>query len=179
MRPAAALVALVALLLAGCGFHLRGSSGAGTPPAAVTIVDQARLTATGNWLGGGPGELGRIFSETFADAGIPARDDAAVRVELLSEHIEKRVASVDATASAAEYQLDYTLTWRIRGSDGATLVDTTRLRLDRSYRHKADAIMGSAEEEGLLQRDLRRDAALQVLRRVNRLAAGVPDAPHP
>lgn len=161
---------LCACLLAGCGFHLRGSGGAA---ASVVVVDTAGQRGAGSWLGGGPGERARIVSETLRAGGITVHDGAAaagsVQLELIDERIEKRVASVDATASAAEYQLDYTLAWRARAPDGAVLVQDTRLRLDRSYRHKANAIMGSAEEEALLQRDLRRDAALQILRRLRQL----------
>lgn len=174
VRPALMAALLACLVLpAGCGFHLRGSAAAGSGgPANVSIVDLARQGSTGNWLGGGPGELARIVSETLQDGGIGIADGAPVQLELLSELIEKRVASVDATASAAEYQLDYALVWRARGSDGAALVNETRMTLDRSYRHKANAIMGSAEEEALLQRDLRRDAAMQILRRLQKLPAG-------
>jgi LPS-assembly lipoprotein len=188
---AAAGLALVlsALLLAGCGFHLRGSPAAtSAAPASVVILDTARQRGAGTWLGGGPGERARVISETLRAGGIAVIDGDAgtgsVQLELLDERIDKRVASVDATASAAEYQLDYTLAWRVRAPDGATLVKDTRLTLDRSYRHKTNAIMGSADEEALLQRDLRRDAALQILRRLRQLppvnvshAAGT-EAPH-
>lgn len=177
MRAAAGLALAFALLLAGCGFQLRGSD-AGRGPAAVVIDDTAaRASATASWLGGGPAELARLFTEIFDAGDVTVQEDAPVRVELVSERIEKRVASVDATASAAEYRLDYTLLFRVRGADGATLVPETRLRLDRSYRHKPDAIMGAAEEEALLQRDLRRDAAWQVLRRLRQLPASAGAVP--
>lgn len=180
-RALALALALCAWLLTGCGFHLRGSAATGTAaPASVVILDAARQRGAGTWLGGGPGERVRILSETLRAGGIAVQDgDAAgssVQLELIDERIDRRVASVDATASAAEYQLDYTLAWRVRGSDGAVLVPDTRLKLDRSYRHKANAIMGSAEEEAQLQRDLRRDAAMQILRRLRQLPPAIAGA---
>lgn len=167
--PALLLALVCALLLTACGFHLRGSPAAGTGgPASVSLIDQSRQSAS-TWLGDGPGELARIARDTLEDGGISIEETAPIQLELVGEFIEKRVASVDASAKAAEYQLDYTLVWRARGSDGAVLVNDTRLTLDRSYRHKANAIMGSAEEEALLQRDLRRDAAMQILRQLKQL----------
>jgi LPS-assembly lipoprotein len=176
MRAVYFLVLTAALLLSGCGFHLRGSSTAGSTALTLAIDDRTREKSAGTWLGGGPGELARILTETLADGGVARRDDAGLRIELLNERIEKRVASVDATASAAEYQLDYTLTFRALGADGATVIKESKLKLDRSYRHKADAIMGSAEEEALLQRDMRRDASVQVLRLLRQLPPAVVSA---
>lgn len=202
MRNAAMLILLtVAAALAGCGFHLRGSTADGGERSisSVRIDDRTRAAPAEGWLGGGTDELSRTLAETLATAGI--RTDASVTmpsnganaavqasaalaaesgssaaaiptIELLSETLQKRVASITASAAAAEYQIDYTLRFRVVGSDGAVLVADTTLKADRSYRYKADAIMGSADEEAMLQRDIRRDMASQILRRLR--AATLP-----
>lgn len=175
------LLALAVVALAGYGFHLRGHGQlAATRGLVVHVEDNTRVALTGSWLGSGPDELAHTLKDVLEDAGVQLADSAPLTVELLGETMEKRVASIAATAGAAEYQLDYTLRFRVTGSDGADLVKESTVRADRSYRYKSDAIMGSAEEEATLQRELRRDAALQILRRLRSVAnRGNDHAPQP
>jgi outer membrane lipopolysaccharide assembly protein LptE/RlpB len=204
-------VLVASFLLAGCGFHLRGSQTSDASITHVYVRDLTRNQPAESWLGGGPDEMLRTLTEVLASAGIDvstssqmiavhpvatstdngrtsagAAADASgsvspanaaqttadtLTIELLGETLQKRVASVAASAAAAEYQIDYTLRFRIVGDDGAERVKETLLKADRSYRYKADAIMGSADEEAMLQREMRRDMANQILRRLQQGAA--------
>ncbi len=164
-------VALATLLLAACGFHLRGQ---GTPVEGyrtVNVVDRGQLSANTTWYAGGREELKRAVTDAFRHAGFDVAADAPLTVELLGESLARRVASIDANASAAEYQLDYTLRFRVVAADGATLVAEQALEADRSYRYHDDAVMGSSEEEALLGLEMRRDLAAQIVRQYRRASA--------
>lgn len=165
-RAGALIVLLLAqALLAGCGFHLRGSDVAGAAGTLVLRLDDGTRSGTvTQWQGDGPDALRQAVAASLVEAGVRLADDAPMRLVLVEESVDRRVVSVARTAGAGEYQFDYTLTWRATGADGATLVPSTKARADSSYRYKANAIMGSAEEESLILRELRRDAARQVVR---------------
>lgn len=169
---------LVATLLAGCGFHLRGQGDVPPAFAAVAVRDSSPAGGAPAWYGGTRDDLARSVIAAFRGAGIAVRDDATVIVDLLGETSTRRVASIDANASAAEYQVDYALRYRVTGSDGAILVPETTLIGDGSYRNDENAVMGSAEEEALIQAELRRDAATQIVRQYRRRIAALP-APAP
>lgn len=113
---------------------------------------------------------------------LPAGDGGMLTVELVSESLQRRVASVATSAAAAEYQIDHVLRYRILGRDGAVIARDTTLKADRSYRFKSNAILGSADEEAMLQHDMRRDAAQQIVRHLRqagtRTAAPAGNAPH-
>lgn len=164
-------VALATLLLAACGFHLRGQGTLTDDLRAVNVVERGQLSANTTWYAGGRDELARAVKDAFRHAGFAVATDAPVTVELLGESLARRVASIDANASAAEYQLDYTLRFRVVAADGATLVAEQALEADRSYRYHDDAVMGSSEEEALLGLEMRRDVASQIVRQYRRAAA--------
>lgn len=172
-------VTVAALLLAACGFHLRGDADPGDIHRTVAVVDRGHLSANTTWYAGGREELSRAVTGAFHDAGFTVAADAPVTVELLGESLSRRVASIDANASAAEYQLDYTLRFRVTAADGATLVAEQALEADRSYRYHDDAVMGSSEEEAMLGLEMRRDIAAQIVRQYRRAAAraATPAAP--
>lgn len=163
-------VALAALLLAACGFHLRGQGALDDAWRAVNIRDNGKLSASTAWYAGSRDELARVTAHAFRDAGFTVSADAPVTIELLGESLDRRIASLDASASAAEYQLDYTLRFRVLAGDGSTLVPETTLAADRSYRYHDDQVMGSAEEEALLGLEMHRDIAAQIVRQYRRNA---------
>lgn len=178
-RIALALLALAVLATAGCGFHLRGAAPAPTGFGDVAVRDLTGDKPATNWYAGRRDELLRTVRRAFADAGYALADTAPVTVELMADSLGRRIASIDDSASAAEYLVEYTLRYRIVAADGSALVPETELKADRSYRFREDAVMGSAEEEALLGTELRRDLAAQVVRQYRRRLQRLDASPVP
>lgn len=176
MRTAA--FALAALLLAGCGFHLRGEGDVPDAWRTVSVVDRIKgdpaedVSRVGN-----RGELRRQAIAAFAAAGFDVQPEAPVTVELLGESYRKRTASIGANARAAEYRLDCELVYRIVAADGSVIVAETHADTERSYRFDEASVMGSGEEEQVLRREMRRELIGQLVRQYRRIAGRLPATP--
>lgn len=177
MRGAGLLVALV-MLLAGCGFHLRGAQTLDETLAVVAVRDigksaQGRKTGSTTWYGGERDELRRVVAQALTDSGATVTDEAPLVIELLGEEVKRRTAAIGISANAAEYQLDYLLRYRVVTAGNSVLIPETQIERDRTYRYDEKSPMGSAEEEALLRREMRRTAARQLATQYRRLSVPV------
>lgn len=165
-RAAAGVVAIV--LLAGCGFHLRGwDLAANVGSAAVISADRV--------------DISRDLEAALRQSGVElvAIDESPdVTIEILNESVSRRSASVSGQARVAEYELTSLVAYRIQGDNGP-LLPRSQARAERSFRLDRDNIVGSSEEQALLEREMRRDLIEQILRSLNRVteqaAAGPAD----
>ena len=158
------------VLLSGCGFHLRGSIDL---PAELTEV--ALEGARPN------GELGIALRNGFARVGGQVVDSAVSANSVLvitQDSFSRRVLSVDNIGQANEYELAYTLGFRLDDPGGTNRVAQQSINLRRQYRYDPNLTLAKADQEARLVREMRQDAARQLLRR---LKAGienpVPAAP--
>jgi LPS-assembly lipoprotein len=154
LSRAAALV--LALLLAGCGFQLRGEPQVGfrklyissAVPSAV-VVDMKRALATGPT---------RIVAT-------PAEAEAHLRV--LQEEREKAVYTITGSGRVYEYQLTLRVRYElvITGRDDP-LIPPTRLEARRLISYSETAPTAKEAEEQLLYKDMQLDLSRQILRQV-------------
>lgn len=154
-----AAVALAALVLAGCGFHLRGTGGATLPPSLATV----RVA-----MGGGINEpLAVAVRDAISQAGAKVVDSAAIpTLTILSEQTDSQVASVrTTTGKASEYVLRYTVAFRL---DGQPSLPEQTIRLQRDYSFNPDQVLAKEQEERELLRNMRLEAAQQIVRRLAR-----------
>lgn len=175
MTRAIALLLFTALL-AGCGFHLRGSAPVPAGWTEVAVSDSGG-SSTGTWYSSGREGLRHELSRSLGAAGFLVSASAPITIELMSDSVQRRTASIAASASAAEYQINYEVRFRITGNDGAELVPSTLLRTDGSYRVDEAAVLGSAEQEALLYEDMRRDIARRIVDQLRRQATARAPAP--
>jgi len=151
------LLAIVFLtgLLSGCGFKLRGSlSDAKHLPAVYVLTERSR-------------NLGFEVNQTFAQAGInlvEQREGAVWFVTLSDETLDRRVLSVDSSGKAQEYELHYSLFYQVHDQDGHSLLDKQALTLSRDFSFSGTDVLAKADEEELLYRGMRRQAAQIILR---------------
>lgn len=165
-RPAAARLALAALLatsLAACGFQLRGSY---QVPDFLTAVS-LKLPAGSRPLAT---ELRLALERKHID---PAGGD--IELEVVREHLTRQASSVDSRARVAEYILVYTVEFRVNSRDGRVTGPRETLILRRGYQYSTENVVGKSTEEESLVRELRADAAQQIVRQLAALKA--PPAP--
>ncbi|HEX4870611.1 MAG TPA: LPS assembly lipoprotein LptE [Moraxellaceae bacterium] len=161
-----ALLLPLLLALAACGFQLRGSY---RVPAFLTAVD-LKLPA-------GTRPLGTELRLALERKGIGA-DGGDVQLEVVSERLNRQASSVDSRARAAEYILVYTVDFRINSSDGRAVGPLETLILRRSYQYSTQNVVGKNTEEETLVRELRADAAQQIVRQLATMKVS-PAAPDP
>lgn len=156
MRAALAVVSMLAL--GACGFHLRGASESRLPYASVYVQADG---VNPEWT--------RLAQAALAGAGAPpamSRDGAPVILTLIDEQTLRRTLSVGMTGRAEEYELNYIARFTLENAQGATLLATQQIERVRSYTFDTAQVLGKESEEALLWRDMRRDAARELVRRV-------------
>jgi LPS-assembly lipoprotein len=160
------VAALLALLLAGCGFHLRGSVPlewhlgkvyiAPGPAVASILANQLQLngvTVVGN----------------------PAQADAIITIT--HENYDRRVLSVNPrTGKVTEYEISIHVGVQATRPDGILLFSDDSIQLQRDQTFEESAALSKFQAQTIIERDLRTDAADVVMRRLQS-ATGKPLAP--
>ena len=150
------LLAGAALLLAGCGFHLRGAVALPFETLLVTGVDN---TPFGTEL-----RRGLRASRRLEVVDEPARAQAVLQVTGLSQ--ERRILSLSAAGRVQEYQLVYRVSFRVHDGRGRELLPPNDVILRRDITFNDSQVLAKEQEEILLVRDMQSDAVQQVLRRL-------------
>jgi LPS-assembly lipoprotein len=143
-----------AVTLSACGFKLRGQQNYAFKRLAIVGAAApvaARLT---RMIQGGSDTV--IVSST-ADA------DAILTV---AEVRGQSTLVLNAIGIAAEYQLNYTLNYRLAGADGTVLLPQSVIALDRAMTYSEQYTLGKELESDLLYADMQNDAVDQLTRRL-------------
>jgi LPS-assembly lipoprotein len=143
------------VLLAGCGFKLRGT--ADVPFETLYI----------------PGSSGGIALDLKRNiqAGTDARvvDDpkqADAILEFSEEAREKDILSLTGTGRVREFQLRYRVGWRVHDGRGGIYVPQSTIQLTRDVTFNDAEVLAKEAEEQLLFRDMQTDMVQQIMRRL-------------
>jgi LPS-assembly lipoprotein len=164
MRAPLALV--LALLLAGCGFQLRGTADLPfktlyMPPTTVPgiALDLKRNIQAGT------------HTEVVSDL-----KSAQAVLEFTQELRDRLILSLAATGRVREYQLRYRVSFRVHDGKGGEYVPVTSVLLTRDITFNDSDVLSKETEEALLYRDMQSDMVQLIMRR---LAAATPPKPAP
>ena len=146
----------VASLIAGCGYHLRTWELEGN-------IETAKITS--NLRNPVADPLGRALKSAGVD--VVGSGAADVTIELISDRTGRRAVSVTDQARAAEYQTTLSVVYAVHDAKGDTLAAPRSVQASRIYTVDRDNIVGSSEEQALLQREMVDDLVLQIIRGVN------------
>ncbi len=105
---------------------------------------------------------------------VSERERATAVLHVLEERTRRRALSVSARGRAREYELIYHVAFRVEGPTGEVRRPREAVELRRDYVFDPTDVLGKSGEEAMLARDMRRDAARLILRRVE---AGMEPAP--
>ena len=156
MKPLAALLSLC-LLLAGCGFHLRGDDAPELtlPELALNCSNQQ------SW------HLCQSLRQTFAQKGVEVRDEAPIRFSVQSRQQHNRAIALSADADAAEYMV--TLEFELELSHDSEQFESrsTTISASQAMKNRESAALQAQGESEALQRNLQRRLADQALEWLN------------
>lgn len=157
---ATGLLLLAAVAAPGCGFQLRswdvGSS-----------IEAARVSASAR------NPMQAPLERALQQAGVrlvEATGDATVVIELLDARQARRSISVSGRGRAAEYESTLGVRYRVTDATGNELIPAQWLERVRVFRVDRDNLVGSSEEQALLEREMRSDLVQQILRALNAVA---------
>lgn len=154
-----ALPAVLVLLLAACGFQLRSALSLPADLGPVQVSARDPYSA-----------LAQSLERSLERAGATLADDDAAGVaqlRLVSERWQTMPIAVDQVGRAQEYSLRYAVIFQLDAADGSALVPQQAIEMSRDYVAPPVDAIGRESEAELLGRELRRDMAASVLRRVD------------
>jgi len=155
MRRGAGLLA--ALLLAGCGYHLRGQAPLPAVVATPYIEADDRYTP-----------LYAALDERLRAAGAQPAADAASASAVIRLHVDdtgRDLLSVTADNKPGEYEVYYAAEFSVT-SGAAELLARNQVRLTRDYGYDESAVLAKEHEEASLRDALAGDIADLILRRL-------------
>jgi len=147
---------ILTLLLAACGFQLRGIAnlpfeslyvdGGGNPALAAEISRAIRSGTQAK------------LSDKAADAQVVLQVPAAAR--------EKRILALSGAGRVREYELIYRVGFRLMDREGRDLIGTQPIELRRTMLYDDAQVLAKEQEEALLYRDMQNDVLGQLMRRL-------------
>ena len=159
------LIPLVAaLLLAGCGFQLRGTA---TLPFNTLYVEAPQASFFVN-------QLRRVigFGSKTRITNNQAEADATLQV--VNELREKEILSLSAGGRVRELQLRYTVQYVVYDKNKNWITPPGEIMLRRDYSFNDQEQVSKESEEALLFRDMQSDAVQQLVRRLQAAAKTTP-----
>jgi LPS-assembly lipoprotein len=157
-----ALIALFAMLLGACGFHLRGE--AQLPAGMQTLAIEGADALS---------PLGRDLRKALVRSGarvVEVGAEGAAVLRIGSNQFRTDVLSVGGNARANEYTIRYHVEFDVVGAGATSLLAKQTIELTRDFTFDATQALGIAAEQDLLTGELQRDMVQAILRRLE--AAG-------
>ena len=152
-------VILIAVIVAGCGYQLRGRQ-----PSLVQLPDPVFIAGIRPY-----GELHREITNALQLAGAsttPEADNALVlRVD--EQRSERRVLSVGRRNKIVESELEESFVFSLYASDRRELIPPQRLRSLRIHLDPEVRVLGRNREADLQRSDMRRDLAQRLVERLS------------
>ena len=154
---AAAILALVATLLGGCGFHLQGRQ-ALPPVLASAYLDP--VDAQSDFYLGLRGALRASGSKIQEDA-----TPGGATIRIIDDGTTERVLTVSAQNVQTAYQLNYTVRIAV-SAGGHELITPEEHTVSREYSFTESALLAKEREKEALSAALANDLVVIVMRRL-------------
>ena len=151
---------LAALLLAGCGYHLRGQ--APLPAVVATPYIEADDRSS---------PLYAALDDRLRAAGAQPAADAASASAVIRLHVDdtgRDLLSVTADNKPGEYEVYYAAEFSV-SSGASELLSRKQVRLTRDYGYNETAVLAKEHEEASLRVALAEEIADLIMRRLGAL----------
>jgi LPS-assembly lipoprotein len=162
-RIRAALLAMLfsaAALVSGCGFQLRGT--ATLPFDTISIPAETPLAI----------DLQRNIASGTNARVVPQSENPQAVLALLGEGRERLILSLNANGQVTEFELRYTVGFRVYSPKGTEFIPSSQIVLRRPITFN-DQVLAKEQEAELIYREMQQDMVQLIMRR---LAAAKPSA---
>ncbi|MBA3981043.1 MAG: hypothetical protein C0462_10630 [Alcanivorax sp.] len=156
------LVIAATLLLAACGWQLRGT------PQYLALESLS--------LDGPSYELRRRLELALEESGVAVHGDSTRRLAITEERWDRRTVAVDAQGRAAEIELRYGFSWLLRDRNGEAETPRRRINLVRNFNFDAANATAASDEERATRQEMFEDATWQLLRQLDAASGRLIDA---
>jgi len=155
MATLRALLPLLTMVLAGCGFQLRGTATLPFETISIALPDASELRA----------QLKRGI-ETQTQAHIADAEHAQAHLHVIVDAPQKNILSLSSAGRVREFQLVRILSFRVVDAKNQEFIPTTTLRATREITFDDTRVLAKESEEAQLWRDIQNDLVQQVIRRL-------------
>ncbi len=155
------IIYLVALLLAGCGYHLRGMLEMPRWFNHVSIITDNANRDLAPLLNG---QLKAYQINVCADPSL-----AAYWLIIEEDSFQQQVGSISSSTTPRQYQLFYSVQFKLQQAKGKEILPSTRIMITRQVTLNSDRILGSTNEEDLTKTEMQREAAMRIIDRLSRI----------
>ena len=158
-----ALAILSILLLAGCGFQLRGT--AELPFESIHVPGSGGIAL----------DLKRNIRSGSRAAVVDDPKRAQALLDFTQEARQKEILSLTAEGRVREFRLLYRVGFRVHDGKGGEFLPPSTLQLTRDMTYSDAQLLAKEAEEQALYRDMQQDMVQQIMRRL--ATAKSPQAP--
>jgi LPS-assembly lipoprotein len=164
----------ITILLAACGFHLRGS---GASQTALPEDWKSMHLVSDN----PNGEFSRDITALFAASGVKWADraDAKYILVLSPERFDQRDLSLNSEARVSEIELTMSSQFSIIDAGNKEIMPATPVSVVKQMENDPRNVVGKEGEVQIIQDEMRDELAEQIMRRISFYAANLakPAAP--
>ena len=149
-----------AAALSGCGFRLAGSE------PLPGVLARPYLSLKDPYT-----DFSREFEHQLKSAGATiqeVRANSTAYIDVSKDLVEQRTLSVSATNIPTEYELTYTVTFAVQGTDKPLLAPQT-ISLSQDYSFQENALLAKEHEADILRQQMARDLVAIAMRRLTSL----------
>ncbi|MBM9887260.1 MULTISPECIES: LPS-assembly lipoprotein LptE [Deefgea] len=152
----------LSLSLMACGFHLRGQG-----PSAQLLFKTVQVSGTG-------ATAQELRKALVLQPSVQLVDkQAEATINITQEGSDKQILSVNSQGQVVQYRVFYRVHFDALANGDVLLPDTT-ISLMRTLQWDENVLLSNENEEGKLVTEMQRDAAQQIIRRVNAAARKTP-----
>ncbi len=150
------------LSLMACGFHLRGQG-----PNSQLLFKTVQVTGAG-------ATAQEVRKALVLQPGVQlVEKQGEASINITQEGSDKQILSVNSQGQVVQYRVFYRVHFDATAHGKAILNDTT-ISLMRTLQWNENVLLSNENEEGKLITEMQRDAAQQIIHRVNAAAKQVP-----
>ena len=149
-----------AVALSGCGFRLAGSE------PLPGVLARPYLSLKDPYT-----DFSREFEHQLKSAGATVQEvraNSTAYIDVSKDLVEQRTLSVSATNIPTEYELTYTVTFAVQGTDKQLLAPQT-ISLSKDYSFEENALLAKEHEADILRQQMARDLVAIAMRRLTSL----------
>jgi LPS-assembly lipoprotein len=155
-RRRALAMMLATGLLAGCGFHMRGSSDFAFKKLYIGIPANTLMGS----------DLRRAIRGGSDTVVVSDQKEADAILDVLQDTRTKTILSITTEGVVREYRLTQRFGFRLRDAAGKELIAPSQMILTRDLTYNEANALAKDYEEQQLYRDMQRDIVQQLMRRL-------------
>ena len=149
---------MLCLALLSCGFHLRGLS---SMPFESLYIQASNPSVTI--------DIKRRIQASSKTVVLDSQKNAQAILVIKNARLKKKILSVSGTGRVREYQLRYSILFRVNDQKGREIVPDTKVEVNRVLPYSDSAILSAGAEEKMLLRNMKKDALLKLMDRLGKV----------